>query len=465
MNSFVPNFNSQPENRNPTSKLIPQTEKMYQVKKPTMESHSERPVMLQEINVPTETGLVLSTDPKPRLRWTAELHERFVDAVTKLGGPDKATPKAVRTRMGVEGLTLYHLKSHLQKYRLGKQPHKEVNVDTSRDGSSHGGPVAGYGSTACRVPEVQVACNSVSSIIPANMTETLQITEALRMQMEVQRRLHEQLEVQRHLQLRIEAQGKYLQSILEKARETLAGYNVGSIGLEATRAELSELASKVKSECFNSTFSALTFSTMPEIPGLFPESQIAHQQSQAADCSAYSCLTSNESSEKSPTENLQAGGRKRPRSAYDNKVQFWQDEIREDIRLQELTGEENLSSPSSRTKDSSIVFHERANSDIVQAEENGNRLSDKKGKEYEMNGVLVDPPITRTLAFSSALSLQENSQIYESSKVYTNQDKTRSKGYNKFSKMTQDLDLNSNGDTTVSSKDRGLDLNGFGWSR
>ncbi|EPS64893.1 hypothetical protein M569_09886, partial [Genlisea aurea] len=61
-----------------------------------------------------DSGLVLTTDPKPRLRWTGELHERFVDAVTQLGGPDKATPKTIMRVMGVKGLTLYHLKSHLQ---------------------------------------------------------------------------------------------------------------------------------------------------------------------------------------------------------------------------------------------------------------------------------------------------------------------------------------------------------------
>lgn len=32
--------------------------------------------------------LVLTSDPKPRLRWTADLHDRFVDAVTQLGGPN-----------------------------------------------------------------------------------------------------------------------------------------------------------------------------------------------------------------------------------------------------------------------------------------------------------------------------------------------------------------------------------------
>ncbi|KAF0906157.1 hypothetical protein E2562_009147 [Oryza meyeriana var. granulata] len=83
-----------------------------------------------------DSGLVLTTDPKPRLRWTVELHERFVDAVTQLGGPDKATPKTIMRVMGVKGLTLYHLKSHLQKFRLGKQPHKEFSDHSVKEAAA-----------------------------------------------------------------------------------------------------------------------------------------------------------------------------------------------------------------------------------------------------------------------------------------------------------------------------------------
>ncbi|KAK3133049.1 hypothetical protein QOZ80_6AG0531390 [Eleusine coracana subsp. coracana] len=130
---------------------------------------------------------------RQRLRWTNELHERFVEAVTQLGGPDRATPKGVLRIMGVPGLTIYHVKSHLQKYRLAK-----YIPDSSTDGNK--------------------ADNKDPGDLLAGLEESsgLQISEALKLQMEVQKRLHEQLEVQRQLQLRIEAQGKYLQKIIEE---------------------------------------------------------------------------------------------------------------------------------------------------------------------------------------------------------------------------------------------------------
>lgn len=52
--------------------------------------HADFQGSLDGTNLPGDACLVLTTDPKPRLRWTAELHERFVDAVTQLGGPDSA---------------------------------------------------------------------------------------------------------------------------------------------------------------------------------------------------------------------------------------------------------------------------------------------------------------------------------------------------------------------------------------
>ena len=54
---------------------------------------------------------------KPRVVWSVELHQQFVNAVNSLG-IDKAVPKRILDLMGVQGLTRENVASHLQKYRL-----------------------------------------------------------------------------------------------------------------------------------------------------------------------------------------------------------------------------------------------------------------------------------------------------------------------------------------------------------
>ncbi|KAK2995990.1 hypothetical protein RJ640_017354 [Escallonia rubra] len=56
----------------------------------------------------------------PRLRWTPDLHRSFVHAIERLGGQDRSTPKLVLQVMNVRGLSISHVKSHLQMYRSKK---------------------------------------------------------------------------------------------------------------------------------------------------------------------------------------------------------------------------------------------------------------------------------------------------------------------------------------------------------
>ncbi|XP_003570376.1 protein PHOSPHATE STARVATION RESPONSE 2 isoform X2 [Brachypodium distachyon] len=133
---------------------------------------------------------------KSRMRWTTELHELFVGAIIKLGGSEKATPKAVQKIMKVEGLTIYHVKSHLQKYRTVR------HRSESSDGTS---------------TERSGQMDEISS----QKLKDMDTSEGLRTQIGLQKQLHEQLEIQRKLQLQVEEHSKYLEMAIAKQGESL----------------------------------------------------------------------------------------------------------------------------------------------------------------------------------------------------------------------------------------------------
>ncbi|CAH2055117.1 unnamed protein product [Thlaspi arvense] len=139
-----------------------------------------------------------SVTSKQRMRWTPELHEAFVEAINQLGGSERATPKAVLKLINSPGLTIYHVKSHLQKYRTARYK-PEISEGTEKH------------------PEKNL--KTIEDIKSLDLKTSIEITEALRLQMVVQKQLHEQLEIQRSLQLQIEEQGRCLQVMIEKQQK------------------------------------------------------------------------------------------------------------------------------------------------------------------------------------------------------------------------------------------------------
>ncbi|KAH7425281.1 hypothetical protein KP509_11G047900 [Ceratopteris richardii] len=214
---------------------------------PGMPEHHFTPIP----SMPAEGGEIAgrgaAASSKQRLRWTSELHERFVEAVTNLGGPDRATPKGVLRAMGVQGLTIYHVKSHLQKYRLAK-----YIPESGKEGEKSDG---------------------LATIPTSTDGASLQISEALRMQMEVQKRLHEQLEVQRQLQLRIEAQHKYLQKIIEEQQRLSVNLKLPTTSDERSVSKLLEPQTGESSETNgNQSQAVISISQGPVASGSSPSS-------------------------------------------------------------------------------------------------------------------------------------------------------------------------------------------------
>ncbi|GFY93569.1 homeodomain-like superfamily protein [Actinidia rufa] len=328
----------------------------------------ERHLFLQGGNGGGDSGLVLSTDAKPRLKWTQDLHERFIEAVNQLGGADKATPKTVLKLMGIPGLTLYHLKSHLQ--------------------------------------------------------------------------------VQRHLQLRIEAQGKYLQSVLEKAQETLGRQNLGTVGLEAAKVQISELVSKVSTQCLNSTFSG-----MKELSGgLCPQQR---QASQPTDCSMDSCLTFCEGSQRDQDMHKNGMGL----IAFNSDAPFWPKEVNNEPRPQQSELrfcedlKENRKFLSSMGKNTERAFPIEVNSDDLSMGvglQGGNGTSSSSSYlERRFRGMDED------LNFREQMTSRTDSIQQEDEKM--------SRGY-KLPYFAPKLDLNARDENDAASNCKQIDLNGFSWS-
>ncbi|KAF5735250.1 Homeodomain-like superfamily protein isoform 2 [Tripterygium wilfordii] len=396
----------------------------------------ERHLFLHRGNGQGDSGLVLSTDAKPRLKWTPDLHERFIEAVNQLGGADKATPKTVLKLMGIPGLTLYHLKSHLQKYRLSKNLHGLSNS---------GNKVGSLAISGDRMPEVNAIHMNNLSTSPQTANKNLPIGEALQMQIEVQRRLHEQLEVQRHLQLRIEAQGKYLQAVLEKAQETLGRQNLGPVGLEAAKVQISQLVSKVSNQCLNSAFPDLK-----ELQGLCPQPT---QATQPTDCSLDSCLTSCDKSLKDQ-ETHHSGMGLRP---YNGGILFEHREITEEPMLPQAElkwGEDPKEnqmflSPMSNDTERRMFSTERSSSDLSMS------VGLHVARGNDSNGL----PEGRFKGTNQGDNFMDQTNRRKDSAAKLVNEKV-SQGY-QLPYLSTKLDLNAHHENDVASNCKQFDLNGF----
>ncbi|OWM65805.1 two-component response regulator ARR12 [Punica granatum] len=118
-----------------------------------------------------------SSQKKPRVVWSVDLHRKFVAAVNQLG-LEKAVPKKILDLMNVEGLTRENVASHLQKYRLYlKRIHNAASQQAnlvaalgSKDPSymRYGSP-DGYGDFRGLTGPGRLSATSLSSYPPGGM--------------------------------------------------------------------------------------------------------------------------------------------------------------------------------------------------------------------------------------------------------------------------------------------------------
>ncbi|MFQ6664323.1 hypothetical protein Gotur_031476 [Gossypium turneri] len=128
-----------------------------------------------------------STQKKPRVVWSVELHRKFVAAVNHLG-LDKAVPKKILDLMNVEGLTRENVASHLQKYRLylkrlSSVATQQANMVAALGGKDPSylrmGSLDGFGDFRTLTGSGRLSSASLSSYQPSGMFGTLNSSAAL----------------------------------------------------------------------------------------------------------------------------------------------------------------------------------------------------------------------------------------------------------------------------------------------
>ncbi|MBA0604181.1 hypothetical protein Godav_016859 [Gossypium davidsonii] len=128
-----------------------------------------------------------STQKKPRVVWSVELHRKFVAAVNHLG-LDKAVPKKILDLMNVEGLTRENVASHLQKYRLylkrlSSVATQQANMVAALGGKDPSylrmGSLDGFGDFRTLTGSGRLSSASLSSYQPSGMFGRLNSSAAL----------------------------------------------------------------------------------------------------------------------------------------------------------------------------------------------------------------------------------------------------------------------------------------------
>ncbi|XP_075488132.1 myb-related protein 2-like isoform X1 [Primulina tabacum] len=388
----------------------------------------ERPLLVQGANGTEDSGLVHSTDAKPRLKWTPDLHERFIEAVNQLGGAEKATPKSVLKVMGIQGLTLYHLKSHLQKYRLGKNLHGQVNGGSNK------------AATGQRIPEAN-RMQMTDRNMATQTTNNMHLGEAVQMQIEVQRRLNDQLEVQRHLQLRIEAQSKYLQAVLEKAQETLGRQNMGGVvGLDVAKVQLSGLVSST--QCLNSNFSGIK-----ELANMCLQQTQSTQPTNLTNGGLSTCVGSTRDQEQyRDLKGLKPINVRAPTDPREIDSKSWLPQTK--LRRHE-DPKESRKSLSVENDNLEMTFDRETNPINLSM-----RIGLQEGKWNSAGDFSVEL-LKEPDAYAKCFNQNTDGFKVEKQKTSTQLE---------MPVLTTKLDLNSNGENIIASGRKRWDLNGFSWS-